>query len=206
MIAKNLLHSLVLNSKHLIPGIYDSDNYPYLEVYFNASSDFDFKYLGVDFSTLETVTDSLAEIESLVKVCINSHKFKYDKIWAVNNAEYNPIWNVDGTETETHDIAKRKNTDNYGESVMSSSASQVPDDMTTEKETNSSESTREAYTDTHEEDAYQDVITKTRGGNIGVTMTQQLIEAERKIADYNMIDVIMRDILECICYPTFGEE
>ena len=35
---------------------------------------------------------------------------------------------------------------------------------------------------------------RIRTGNIGVTMTQQLLEAERKLVDFNILDVFFKDI------------
>lgn len=223
MILKNLLQSLRLNNRNLLPEYMHTDDYPYLGTYFENANELDFKYLGVNYGTLPTVSDLISDIDMLVKATIKTNDYKYRKILAVNSAEYNPIWNVDGKETETHEIAQRKTTsdmgerevtNDYGDSSFTTVNSEVPNDTTTEKEIGSTSTTRDAYEDSTTANAYQDVvtedgytdtITKERGGNIGVTMTQQLIEAERKIADYDLTHVILVDIINAITYPTFEE-
>lgn len=205
MILKNLLQSLRLNNRNLLPVDMHTTDYPYLDIYYDNANELDFKYLGVDYATLPTVSDLLTDLDMLVKATIKTNAYKYNKIYEVNNVEYNPIWNVDGTEIEEHEIGKRKQTNAYGEDSVTSTNSEVPDDMTTEKEVYKNVSDREARNDTIENDATKDTITKTRQGNIGVTMTQQLIEAERRIADFDLTHVILMDIINAITYPTFEE-
>lgn len=73
----------------------------------------------------ETVTDEESKkiAQSIVAVC----KQNWDRLYLAFSEEYNPIWNVDGTETvtETHSgkdtnidkIANKSTTDIYGEKV-----------------------------------------------------------------------------------------
>lgn len=62
----------------------------------------------------------------------------------------------------------------------------------------------DAYLDKHDEDGYTDTITTTRTGNIGVTSTQSMIMEERRVADINMLDIIMADIINFVTIPYFG--
>lgn len=202
MTLEQILEKLEANHKHLIPNTFSDKDY--LSIYFAHASNMDFKYLGLDFSKLISVTDDLDRLEQIVTMACYTHDYKWQKLYDVNQLEYNPIWNVDGVETEKHIIAGRKATDKYGKSIVDSKNSEVPDDMTSEKETAKNETTRQAYDDVHEEDGYTDTITKERSGNIGVTMTQQLIEAERRISDFDLIGIIMRDIIKAIAIPYFG--
>lgn len=120
--------------------------------------------------------------------------------------EYNPIWNVDGTETETHVLGATELQKQYGTSTSTAKASQVPDDMTTEKEVGKSETQRDAYTDKEISASHTDSITRVRSGNIGVTKTQDMINDEREVAKFNFIDIVMRDVINAISYPFFMED
>ena len=73
----------------------------------------------------ETITDEEAKkiAQSIIAVC----KQNWDRLYLAFSEEYNPIWNIDGTEkiTETHSgkdtnidkIASKSTTDSYGEKV-----------------------------------------------------------------------------------------
>lgn len=202
MTLEQIMEKLAASHKHLIPNTFS--NKEYLAIYYAHASEFDFKYLGVDFSSLVSVTDDLDRLDQIVALACYTHDYKWTKLWEVNQAEYNPIWNVDGTETETTVYGEKTNTDNYGTSVAHSVSKEVPADELSERETAANSSTRESYSDNTVESAHTDTVTRTRGGNIGVTMTQQLIEAERRVADFDLMDVIYRDILEAIAIPMFS--
>lgn len=44
----------------------------------------------------------------------------------------------------------------------------------------------------------KDVTTHTRSGNIGVTTSQQMLESERRIANFKFVDIVARDIVKKI--------
>lgn len=89
----------------------------------------------------------------------------FNQLYDTTQYEYNPIWNVEGseeyTDIDTYDLVHDNTSAQYPENQ--SSKRPVANDNNTQKGT---------ITRTHK---------ATRGGNIGVTMTQQLIEAERRI-------------------------
>lgn len=43
----------------------------------------------------------------------------------------------------------------------------------------------------------------TRSGNIGVTTSQQMIEAERNVAEFNIYQIIATDIMQLLCLRTY---
>ena len=61
------------------------------------------------------------------------------------------------------------------------------------------------HTDEHDEDAYKDVITTERHGNIGVTSSQDLLRQEREVSDFKFLDILMTDIIDMITEPYFEE-
>lgn len=43
-----------------------------------------------------------------------------------------------------------------------------------------------------------DVVTHTRSGNIGVTTSQQMLESQRSLANFNFVEIVARDIVKRI--------
>ena len=190
--------------KTLIPNSFS--DMEWLTPYFEAAEDYDLEYAGVVFPNLAIVSNDIIIVDALVRTCVRSNAYKWEKLYKTTLLEYNPIWNVDGTETETHDIGARKTTSNYDNSKSTATASQVPDDMTTEKEVAKNVSEMDAREDVVDEASTQDVITRVRSGNIGVTKTQDMINDERDVADFNYIKVIMTDVINAISYPYYVED
>lgn len=98
--------------------------------------------------------------------------------------EYNPIWNKDGTilETETRNLtATLDNTVDgsvaaFNSSTLQPASQQVTDGTSTDTGTVSK--------------------ARTEQGNIGITSTQQLINEEREVAQFNIYEVIVRDFMD----------
>lgn len=213
----------------------------YLTEYMTNPTAIDAYYMGIKYKDLHVVSDDLQDIDSIVGVAFLVNDYKWAKLYATLDLEYNPIWNVDGKVEETHDIdkrhtednfAERENTDNYGASGGSTTYGLTNDNTTNkttpyddstfrnlskqeheilehedEYTTNQHEDTHTygAHIDEHDEDAYKDVITTIRTGNIGMTSTQELIGRERDISDFKFLDILMRDIINMITEPYFEE-
>lgn len=176
----------------------------YLEDYVDNPVNIDHYYLGIKYASLETVTDDLSEFLEDVGVACGLFAYKWQKLYDTTQLEYNPLWNVDATITEERDIAARHNEDTIGGADVTTTNGAAPYDSDTFHDTNQSNTVSLEHVDEHDEDAYLDTITTTRQGNIGVTTAAQLIEGERKIADMNMLDIIMADIINFVTYPYFG--
>lgn len=154
---------------------------------------------------------------------VATHLDAWARLYYALSLQYNPIWNIDGTtikefsEHETTDsIGERELTDSYaqdqttdGQRTDTSKTYSVSFDATTEKETGKVEdvtgqqvTTRSAREDVHTNAAAEDVHTsgehtetETRSGNIGVTMTQQLLSAEWELRKKNFFQTIMKTIV-----------
>lgn len=201
---KDYLITLQSQNKTLIPSSFSAEDY--LEPYFDHAVDYDIEYGLIQFPNLALVSPDQVIVDALVRNCVHSNAYKWEKLYNTTILEYNPIWNVDGTETETHVLGATTNTKVYGDSTSTATASQVPDDMTTEKEVGKSVTNRATYTDTDSNAAHTDTITRVRSGNIGVTKTQDMINDEREVANFNYIKTIMTDLVNAISYPYFLEE
>lgn len=190
--------------KTLIPNSFS--DMEWLTPYFEAAEDYDLEYAGVVFPNLAIVSNDIIIVDALVRTCVRSNAYKWEKLYKTTLLVYNPIWNVDGTETEEHEIGERKTTNNYDKSKSTGTSSQVPDDMTVEKEVAKNVSEMDAREDVTTEAEAFDKITRTRSGNIGVTKTQDMISDERDIAAFNYIDVVIKDVINAITYPYFSED
>ena len=162
----------------------------------------------------------LADCDAIVA----THLDAWARLYYALSLQYNPIWNVDGStvktfsEHETTDsIGERERTDSYGEDQTTdgqrtdtSKTYAVAYDSATEKESGKVEdvtgqkiTTRSSHEDTHTDAAAEDVHTsgehtetEVRSGNIGVTMTQQLLNAEWDFRKKNFFKTIMKTIVE----------
>lgn len=169
---------------------------------------------------------SAGNVQALVAMEFIAYKDKWTKLWNnIFKQSYNPIWNVDGEEStiRTYEYGK-KNTETKDFTIEhgrdSTDTETVTDNITdndvygfnssspvgASKSTNNGE--REtvysgADTDTHSgTDSFQESgvdterITNTRGGNIGVTSTQNMLEQEMALREkFNYFAIITKDII-----------
>ena len=82
------------------------DNH-YMKMYGNLSLD----------EEMEGATDTLTKtnITNEITNCLYAHKEQLNRIYKINNLEYNPLYNVDGTTTTTSEIGERLETNTIGE-------------------------------------------------------------------------------------------
>lgn len=185
---------------------------------------------------IETICAELAELDvlytdpamlkTLIRIWSSRQLESWTKLFATTQFTYDPIANVDATETREYQYGKTETrtpnlsttrtpnithtrtanlTDTSTPGRVITEAVQGYDSTTwadARKQTESGSSTTgtsgtDTYTDTGTDttsetgtdtkaDSGKDTETVTRKGNIGVTMTQQLIEAERKVDQFDM--------------------
>ena len=154
------------------------------------------------------------------------NKYKYLKWIDTMGYAYNPLWNVDGSDSfqyiDTHGNVTRTNTPILQNSQELQTA---PYDSATYKNTNKTISTysgtQSTDTETHAQvtDAsldgpvhaitggdYSHIEKRVRQGNQGITMTTQLIEAERELVKFNLIQEFFNDVNKQLLvgiYPGF---
>ena len=121
---------------------------------------------------------------NFLKAAITSWSRKQEKVWSsLNNTfdlDYNPIWNVDGTETIVRELESSGNDTN-----------KVVGFNSTTLQTNNAVDTTGTVKET---------ITNTRSGNIGVTMTQQMLERELDVRPkLNIYNYIIQDFKQRFC-------
>jgi hypothetical protein len=193
----------------------------------------------------QTLIDNLlmqsAEMELLynnvgfLKQAIGSWSRKNIDIWnrlyETTQYEYNPIWNKDGTvtETETRNLAgtnyhtdnldrkdnlEDKETRDLDDTALNSvygfnASTEAPADKV---HTDYNGTDTFSHTGTQDLDRTYDEKTsdtgtikheKTEQGNIGVTSTQSLIKEQRDVVAFNVMDVIIKDFIQRFCLGVY---
>ena len=121
---------------------------------------------------------------NFLKTAITQWSKKQFDVWkSLNdtfNLDYNPIWNVDAHEPITREL----------DSVGNDTNKVVGFNSTTLQTNNAVNTTGKV----------KETITNTRGGNIGVTMTQQMLERELDIRPkLNIYNYIIQDFKQRFC-------
>lgn len=140
-----------------------------------------------------------------------SHKYEYDKLVDTLSLEYNPIENYSmvekGTDTRTPNITqtnKGVNTNTVGvdtsittgKTTFDKSDSFINDTKTTNTGTNTD--TQDINTTVTTAGNEKTVHEFTRSGNIGVTTSQQMIQSERELAMFSVVDMFVKAIADII--------
>ena len=169
-----------------------------------------------------TLNDFLALFSDMIE---REFANKWSKLYETTVLEYNPIWNVDGTETTTTAAQHTITTDtNHANTVVTSTElgrrsttrerKEYPYDSDNGKPTESETVTENPATDTrtdtnpetvsdHETNTDQYTVTHERHGNIGVTMTQDLIKKEREVSEFLLYEVVLPDVANFLTIPIY---
>lgn len=132
----------------------------------------------------------------------------WEKLIHVQDLEYNPIWNVDGTVTHTgsrsderqydRDRTEDTSTDETTTGYISADNSELWSNDT-KTETGREESVSEKIGDT-ESSSGNDQWSERRTGNIGVTTTQKMLNEEVEFwSAYDIIRYIINDFAKEFC-------
>lgn len=149
---------------------------------------------------------------------INTKAYTYGKLWETTQLEYNPLWNVDGT-TVTERELKQTGTDTNARSGSDTSTDSGSDVTTGQKTTydtsfldtdrstlqHGMSNTTQFGSQNQETRNLKDeeTITVTRSGNIGVTMSTQLIDSQRDTVQFDVLKFIVHDIVNEFTYGIY---
>lgn len=133
----------------------------------------------IDCAEFELMYPDLDFMKMAIKNWSDINQRKWQKLYNTETVVYNPIYNVDATETETHNLTYDR------------------DDKGNYKGFNSS--TLQNVNQALDKDTDTGTIKTERAGNIGVTSTQQLLTAEREISDFSTYQVIADDFKNAFC-------
>lgn len=221
---KEYMNFLKSNNRAFLPDLLKT--VPLFEEYWSNQAIIDTK-VKLDYANLTMVDDVTSAddstIDDIIMATYFTNKYKWEGLKESTEFKYNPIWNVEGTETTTDTYAEIVKNNTIGETkekvtsgsrTDSSKDSIYPFNNEELTETGQNESTKgqqidekttNPHTDTEVTNARTDTHVLERGGNIGVTKTTELIQSQREILDFSWLWEIMKDIIDAITIPYFGE-
>lgn len=168
-------------------------------------------YKYYDTENVTNNTNMVKQASDYIALYGKSHKYEYDKLVDTLSLEYNPIENYSmtekGTDTRTPNITqtnKGVNTNTVGidtsittgRTTFDKSNSFINDTKTTNAGTNTD--TQDINTTVTTAGNEKTVHEFTRSGNIGVTTSQQMIESERQLAMFSVVDLFIKAIADII--------
>lgn len=142
--------------------------------------------------------DGAVDVTKLSDVIFKHFLDKWDRLYAIYKAEYEPLENYSMTETETPNL--HRSSTNYQTTDASSSvygfnsSTPVPQGESTGTTHGESTSNFEDETGTR---------TLTRSGNIGVTTSQQMAESEIALWKWNFYEQIFQDLDKILTIPIY---
>lgn len=140
---------------------------------------------------LELLYPDLETMRTALVLWATSCRPTWQKMEYTVNAEYNPLWNKDANISEKRDSATERQVFANGSVTgkvtgFNTSTFQDADQTLSDSESSDSGSLNET-------------IVRRETGNIGVTSTQELIQREREIAEFNLTDYIVQDFKRRFC-------
>lgn len=182
------------------------------------------KQLVIDSILMECAELSLhhtdiAFMKKAIKWWSSRNFYVWQRLFETMFFKYNPIWNKDGiikdetahvlggqTEVHTGGSNTVTNESSYDDTNTNkitgfdSDALKVHDENHSEGWNHGETTTRPDLTSTTTQSGTNtDITTRTEAGNIGVTMTQDMIKAQREIVQFSIVDVIVQSFKEQFC-------
>ena len=128
----------------------------------------------------------------------------WGKMQAAITAEYNPIWNKDGTIIDQMIYGEDKVTGVTGARDQTNTHSVSGFNVTTFQNADQDHATSVQATDTNTRQTHTDTRTITEQGNIGVTKSQEMVNDEMMLRiRWNMISVIVSDFKNKYCLMVY---
>lgn len=167
-------------------------------LYYNDPTIFDYFYLPEALeperkNIIDYICESCAELEIVypdsnimknsIRIWSSRNLERWQKLYETTKYEYNPIWNKDGTITETYADHGTSNNTGTRQTTGYNDNNFVDRDKDMANGSTNTDGTR----------------TRTEQGNIGITSTQQLIKEQREIVDFNIIEIIAADFRKYYC-------
>lgn len=175
--------------------IYDDSIFSLMELPDGVEADTVENAILMECADLELWLPDWDVMHDAIQIWSKKNLWKWAKMYASTQFDYNPIWNKDGTTTETLQAADIGSGTNTGTVTAVNEVSGY-NVNTYSPEARSTTTPNTAWSDNRQKG---ETRTKTEKGNIGVTSTQQLIKEEREVSDFSIYDLIVRDFKEAFC-------
>ena len=168
-----------------------------------------------ELAELDLLYNNPIVLKPLIAVWSNKELYNWKKLFATMNFDYNPIDNFDRTETEIINNERTNNASGTQQSETTNnlqiasenvhkvagynSASLFENEGDTGTVNNTGTVGNNITSNSNTKDTGTENRTLHSKGNIGVTTTQQMIEQERKISEFNIYDYIVRSFKRRFC-------
>ena len=184
----------ILGLYYLDPTIFDNMAYPE-----ELNRDLLIDNILAECAELEVVYPDPEYMKHCIALWSMKELYNWRKMYDTTQLVYNPIWNVDAniTEKETRDLHSTFSGNENGQNVAVNSKTGYNDNAFVDAEKNDLGSTVDRFGNNADSGTIE--RSTTRSGNIGTTMTQQLIKAEREVSQFNIYDFICDSFKRRFC-------
>lgn len=141
----------------------------------------------MECSDLQLIYPDWDYMQGLISMWSATELPVWNKLYKTTMFEYNPLWNVDADITES---SSGSNSGTTGGSNTESVAGYNSSTMVAHTKDDTSGSSSGSWSETH---------TTRRTGNIGVTSSQELIERERAVDQFNIYKYIVDSFKKRFC-------
>lgn len=160
---------------------------------------------------LEILYQNINTMKLAITTWSIANMYTWQKLYDTMVVEYDPIWNVDANVTETVTGSENRDIDRTGSGTNNESINLTDTEsvkgFNSDTWADSHKNTRGGTDNTslssseviNDDVARTETRTERRTGNIGVTTTQQMLEQERQIAEFNMINYIAQSFKQRFC-------
>lgn len=176
-----------------VMGLYQYDNsiFDTMELPDGVQRDVVVANILVECAELEILLPDPEVLKQSISYWSKANLQIWQKLYNSTQFEYNPIWNKDGTVTETETRNLKSTAESEAKNAVSAFNSETMRDQ--------------AQTNNKGEGTDTGTITRSRieKGNIGVTTTQQMIKEEREISNFSIYAYITQAFKRMYCLGVY---
>lgn len=206
-------------------GLYQADKTIFDKFHIPKALDKDqlVNYILMETMELETLYPAPKWFSRVIDVWSAVKLPYWEELEKTLHYDYNPIHNYDRTEEWTDEDSGTSSGTGSSSGNSTNNSTNNSTDSTVQKatafnsdaakETGRAENTGESAgnveanytTDTDSSEQYQKTLKRTghASGNIGVTTTQEMIQAQRDIVRFSVYDAILQDFKGCFCVQVY---
>lgn len=157
------------------------------------------KLLIFRLAELEVVYADPDLMQLMIDIWSSTRFYSWTKLYETMLYKYNPIWNKDGSYTEDRDLSRADQTSASGSGTAHHDVTGFDrNDYSNDTRDRTSSSTSASGSGTEKEK-----IVRKEAGNIGVTMTQEMIERQRDVVLFNIYDHIIEEFKKEFCLMVY---
>ena len=184
-------------------GLYQYDNTIFDQLVLPEGMDKS-AYIGMllaETAEMEVLLPNPKTLKSVIGIWSSAHLTQWERLWTTTQLEYNPIENYDRKEdwtdrNQTSSSVKSidKGTGNTSNNDVTKNAGFDSGNLVTSSQNdNKSESNSTQEGESSGESSEKQEHSGRMHGNIGVTTTQQMINEEREVNQWNMYDYLVTE-------------